>query len=139
MDIRISQYILESGIGLLVFYGFYYFLLRKETFFQLNRAYLLVTALVSILIPLVHFSLPVAEVTSGFSDMETPIFEPTYLPELVQQWHATAPVVWEPLEAAQPAPGFTFGQLLWLIYAIGIAVMSFRFLQKFSVLSRLIR
>ncbi len=139
MDIRISQYILESGIGLLVFYGFYYFLLRKETFFQLNRAYLLVTALVSILIPLVHFSLPVAEVTSGFSDMETPIFEPTYLPELVQQWHATAPVVWEPLEAAQPAPGFTFGQLLWLIYAIGIAIMSFRFLQKFSVLSRLIR
>jgi beta-lactamase regulating signal transducer with metallopeptidase domain len=139
MDIRISQYILESGIGLLVFYGIYYFLLRKETFFQLNRAYLLLTALASILIPLAHVSLPAVEVMSGPTTVEETFIEPTYLPELVQQWHDTAPVVWEPLEAVQPAPGFTFGQLLWLVYSIGIAVMSFRFFQKFSVLNRLIR
>ncbi len=40
-----------------LFYGLYYFLLRKETFFHLNRLFLLVALLFSVIIPLLHISI----------------------------------------------------------------------------------
>lgn len=40
-------------------YGLYYFLLRKETFFHLNRIFLLAVLGVSALIPVLHFSIPI--------------------------------------------------------------------------------
>lgn len=41
-------------------YGFYYLLLRKETFFHLNRSYLLAALLLSAIIPILHISLDLA-------------------------------------------------------------------------------
>ncbi|PVX52466.1 BlaR1 peptidase M56 [Balneicella halophila] len=40
-------------------YGLYYFLLRKETFFRLNRIYLLAILLLSALIPLIQITIPI--------------------------------------------------------------------------------
>ena len=42
------------NIYLVLFYGFYALLLRKETFFQLNRVYLVAAALLSFLIPTIQ-------------------------------------------------------------------------------------
>ncbi len=142
MDIQISQYILESGICLLVFYGIYYFLLKKETFFQLNRAFLLFTALISICLPLFHINLVTPAKVEAKAISETEFVEKgidEFLPPIVQQWHETTPEIWMPLEQVQSTPFLTFGQILWLLYAIGIVLMSFRFLQKFSKLRRIIR
>jgi len=47
-------YILKVTICWLGFYGLFYFLLSKETFFKVNRAYLLVSLFLGMLIP--HFS-----------------------------------------------------------------------------------
>ncbi|WP_028296558.1 M56 family metallopeptidase [Olivibacter sitiensis] len=46
------QYLFLANIALVAFFVFYYFLLRKETFFQVNRAYLLGTTVLSFIIPL---------------------------------------------------------------------------------------
>ena len=46
------SYFLESGILLVVFYLFFVLVIRKETFFQLNRFYLLVGISFSLLLPL---------------------------------------------------------------------------------------
>ncbi len=48
------HYLLLVNIYLLLFYGFYVVLLRKETFFQLNRVYLVSAALLSFFIPLIQ-------------------------------------------------------------------------------------
>ncbi|HVS90382.1 MAG TPA: M56 family metallopeptidase [Mucilaginibacter sp.] len=48
------QYLLLVNIYLLLFYGFYVLLLRSETFFQLNRLYLVSSALLSFIIPVIH-------------------------------------------------------------------------------------
>ncbi|WP_405377652.1 M56 family metallopeptidase [Nonlabens sp. Asnod3-A02] len=45
------QHILHSSILAILFYGVYHLFLRKETFFQWNRAYLLAIPLLSITIP----------------------------------------------------------------------------------------
>ena len=48
------QYLILSNIYLVLFYAFYIVLLRKETFFQLNRIYLLSSAVLSFIIPVIQ-------------------------------------------------------------------------------------
>lgn len=50
-------YLLKSGLLLVVFYGVYKILLESEKMFRFNRAYLLVSIVFSLLIPLQLFSL----------------------------------------------------------------------------------
>ncbi len=49
-----AQYLLESSICLFVFYIMYKMFFQKNTFFQINRIYLLSGALLSFFIPLLH-------------------------------------------------------------------------------------
>ncbi len=49
-------YILEVSLCWMVFYSVYYLLLSKETFFKLNRTYLLLTSVLGLLIPLTDLS-----------------------------------------------------------------------------------
>lgn len=48
-----SSYLIQTNLYLLCFYAFYWLILRRETFFGLNRAYLLISALSAALIPLI--------------------------------------------------------------------------------------
>lgn len=54
---NLLPFIIQSGIALLVFYLYFYFFLRKTKRFQLNRIYLLSSALMAVLIP--FFSFPI--------------------------------------------------------------------------------
>ena len=49
--------IIESAITLAIFYLFYRIFLKKETFFKLNRAYLLCSLLFAVTIPFLNFNL----------------------------------------------------------------------------------
>ena len=51
------SYLLWANVYLAVFYGFYWFFLRKETFFNLNRWYFLCSAMLSFTIPLLDLNL----------------------------------------------------------------------------------
>jgi hypothetical protein len=48
------QYLLLVNVYLVLFYGFYVALLRNETFFQLNRVYLVCASALSFIIPLIQ-------------------------------------------------------------------------------------
>ncbi|PRY48900.1 outer membrane transport energization protein TonB [Arcticibacter pallidicorallinus] len=48
------EYFVQVNAYLILFYGFFYLLLKNETFFNLNRAYLMGAAVLSFLIPLLH-------------------------------------------------------------------------------------
>jgi TonB family protein len=49
-----AYYLLQANIYLVVFYGFYKLLLEKETYFKLNRIYLLGSGLLSLCIPFIR-------------------------------------------------------------------------------------
>lgn len=51
------EYLLWANTYLAIFYGFYWFFLRKETFFQLNRVYLIGSTLFSFIIPLLDLKI----------------------------------------------------------------------------------
>lgn len=50
------SYFLAANLYLALFVGCYYVLLRRTTFFSLNRAYLLASVALSLLLPLVPLS-----------------------------------------------------------------------------------
>lgn len=55
MEITTFNYLIEWAIGIIFFYLMYYFLLRNETFFKLNRLFLMVSLFLSAIIPVLHF------------------------------------------------------------------------------------
>jgi TonB family protein len=52
----IGEYLVKSGIALALLYSFYWLLLRRDTHFNTNRIVLIVSIVVSLALPLIHFS-----------------------------------------------------------------------------------
>ncbi|MCK9639602.1 MAG: M56 family metallopeptidase [Prolixibacteraceae bacterium] len=55
MSTTVINFVFESGISLIIFTLVYMVFLRKETFFVLNRLYLMAAVIFSILLPFIHF------------------------------------------------------------------------------------
>jgi hypothetical protein len=119
----LTQYLLESSFCLLFFYILYHFLLRKETFFQLNRAYLLATPIISLLIPLVQ--IPLVSPTQGELPAEGLNLDIVY--PAITGANALEETIWEPVhnQTLQAWP-FSFGEVLTVLYLIGLTMMALR-------------
>ncbi len=97
------RYLIESALCMAAFYGLYHFLLRRETFFQWNRAYLLLAPLLAMLLPMLKIK--VQQPASTMAEVQ-PI--PTdILPEMLekvvenpltyawqQQWQQQEEAIW---------------------------------------------
>ena len=117
------HYLLLSNLYLILFFGFYVLLLQRETFFQLNRMYLVGSAVMSFLIPVIQL-------------------------DAVKQWFITQKVH-QTIYSANPGviyrfnhiepDQFTMGELLFTIYLTGIFVLSVKLIWQLFTLSRIIQ
>ncbi len=107
------SYLLKVTLCWAVFYLLYHLLLGKETFFRLNRWYLLGTVLLGLAIPAIEFELALAAepqifylqpITIGVEQLETVI-----------------------VSASGQEQGFDFWQMLVWVYWAGVVVASVRF------------
>jgi len=113
------NYLLLVNIYLLLFYGFYILLLRKETFFQLNRLYLVTAALFSFLIPLIQ------------SDWVKNLF----ITQKVQYTLYSSPVMlyqFTPIRNTH----ITIGQVWLMVYLAAITFLSLRFIWQLVSLKK---
>lgn len=114
------HYLLLVNLYLLLFYGFYALLLRNETFFQLNRAYLVSAALLSFIIPVIQAQwIKQLFITQR---VQQTIYSTIYRPEIVY--------------LAKPAQSlnFTIGQIFAIVYIGGAVFLLGRlFFQLLSV------
>jgi len=125
------QALLQVNLYWIAFYACYALLLRRQTFFALNRAYLLGALLFSFGLPLLQFSGSVPGLAS--SPVPEAMYQLTALPleraeMVVAQATAPAFVVVAQAEAAD-AP-FPWLALLWAMYAAGAAFMLVRLLRQ---------
>ena len=116
-------YLLKSAGILTIFFLVYKFLLQKETFFKLNRHYLLSGIVASLLLPFVVFNTyiyvePVIIQESVFYDMASPIIENA----TTQQSHVT----------------FNWNALLFNIYILGVVLVGVQFLIQLFSLYRIV-
>lgn len=117
------QYLLLVNLYVALFYGFYALLLRSETFFKLNRIYLVASALLSFLIPLIH------------SNWVRDLFITRKVEDTIMIY--SHPIMVYNLYPAQEQQ-ITIGQLLMYIYAAGALVLMGRFVWQLISLKKLI-
>ena len=119
-----AHYIIQINIYLIVFYGFYRLLLDKETYFTLNRIYLIGSALLSLALPFLRFewfaNQPVAQpVYQGVAQLNELVMTVTVTPQSPDQFNLTT--------------------LLVIIYVSGVTALTCRFIYKLYCVLRLIR
>ena len=121
------SYLLEVSLCWLGFYLLYFLLLSKETFFNINRLYLIVTLLLGLIVPLAAY-LPDSWFHYQESSVATVYFQPIYVG--VQQIEALA----------SPAPESSnnlITKVLIGIYLAGVLFFLSRFLYGFRQIFQL--
>ena len=129
--LSIPQYLIETSICLIIFYSFYHFFLQKETFFQLNRSYLLATPFLSLLIPYWNISLRREEVV-------TTAFDAVIYPAMQSAQQVQA-VFWEQMREPTPVFSLSVSDVIMAIYLGGVFLMGFSLLRSLWRLTRLIK
>jgi hypothetical protein len=122
------QHLIHSSILAVLFYAVYYFFLKKETFFQWNRVYLLAIPFLSISIPFL---------SAPFSIELAPLNEPVassisleMTENLILTDNAT------PLSVETPINYLMFALI---VYGIGVFISLLAFLYKISTIKEIIR
>ncbi len=117
------HYLLLSNLYLILFFGFYALLLQRETFFQLNRVYLLGSAIISFLIPAIQ------------SDWVKQWF---ITQKVHQTLYSASPDLVYGIQAIQPNR-ITIGEIVGAIYAAGIVLLSIKLIWQFVVLRQFLK
>jgi len=114
-------YLAQVSICLSVFYAFYFFFLRKDNFFQINRFYLLFTASLSFLIPLFQIE----------SSVVQPLTQATFL--------GLERDIQNVIVIDDYASTFSFEQILMSVYLLGFAFMFLKISVSLIYLFRLFK
>ncbi|MCJ8210468.1 TonB-dependent receptor plug domain-containing protein [Mucilaginibacter sp. RS28] len=113
------QYLILANIYLLLFCGFYKLLLRRETFFYLNRLYLVSTAILSFLLPLIQ------------ADWARQLFITQKINHTIYQL--------DPMmiyQQQQDDDRFTVGSILGIVYLVGMVLLALRFIIQLLILRK---
>jgi TonB family protein len=116
------QYLLLVNLYLVLFYAFYTLLLRKETFFQLNRVYLVSAALLSFFIPLIQ---------AGW-------VQGLFITQKVEYTIYRNPVIIHGLRPVEDAP-VNWGQLFAGLYLAGVAFWALKLAWQLIALNKIIK
>ena len=108
----ILVYILQVSVCLAIFYSFYYFLLRRETLFESNRTYILLSLVSSFALPLLRIYVDTA--LHDPDVIAAPVYVGTYVQEITYEL------------SARPVTPFPWDTLLKGVYALGVALLSIR-------------
>lgn len=119
-----AHYILQVNIYLIVFYGCYKVLLDKETYFLLNRIYLLAAGLLSLAIPFLRFE--------WFATQ--PVAQPLYVG--VDQLNSLMTQV---IVAPQKPESYSPGNLIVILYLAGILFFTGKLIWQLLTVGKLLK
>lgn len=129
-QLSIPQYLVESSFCLVIFYVFYHFVLRRETYFQLNRAYLIISAQLSLAIPILNIDLSTAQAITG-SDAILPLMK-----EITSMQTGIQQTISKPSQVLQ----ISIADAITWIYISGLFVMTLKLMsglfKLFNIISR---
>lgn len=119
-----AHYILQANIYLVIFYGFYKLFLANETYFTMNRLYLVMAAMLSLTIPFLRIEWftkqPAAQpIYTGVDQLQDFVTQVSISPDVPER--------------------FSMGNLLVLIYLAGVMIFSLLFIYKLTAVYRLLK
>ena len=113
-------YLFEVSVSLALFYSIYWLFLKKETFFAVNRLFLISSILFSFIVPFINTS---------FIKISSPIASR----QLIERTYVLGQT------ASTQAKTMGIFDILWLIYLVGAGLFLLRFLYKLLKLLILIK
>jgi hypothetical protein len=123
-------YLLQVNLYLLLFYLFYLVLLRNETFFRLNRFYLIGSAALALFIPLLR------------ADWIKELFVTEKVQQLAQNIEAVVTVSQTTTTIAtlkvEESP-LTSAEWFWIIYGLVTVIFMLNFLRKLYLLNQILK
>lgn len=114
-------YTLQASVGLILMYALFWFFFRKDTFYKLNRFYLISSVFLSLLIPLFNFNF-------------TPASSNTTIVVMLDSISITSEKAGSIIKQ-----NISLYQGLLIAYLTGVAIFSLRFLFEIIQIIRLIR
>ncbi|MCH2195400.1 M56 family metallopeptidase [Kordia sp.] len=139
-------YLLESSVILAVFYVFYIAVLKKETFFNLNRFFLIGIVVFSLLLPLMSFDFSQGNITVIDNSIEEfGNFRASYY-ETAETWEykasktsiSTHDTTSEVHESTTIDWTYIFLKFVWSIYIIGVLFCLSKLFWNFRKLQKMI-
>jgi BlaR1 peptidase M56 len=127
-------YLLQSSVCLMAFYALYACLFSKETFFHLNRFFLMFSALASLCIPMLHIAISDAAPVLVHSKLD-------HLPQLSRQMQIGTHAVETQLNTPITAPlTMQLGELVFYLYLTGlfalVCLLAYRLFRLFQVIQK---
>src|SRR5665648_55895 len=134
-------YVIRSSLSLLIMFGLYWFLLRKEKTFIFNRYFLIFAIIISLVNPLI--SIPINIRNDGVREKIVSALNSS-IPSLDHRQDNTSKVEYQLYPEAEPlkegiSSGFNFMQILLILYASGVILLLFRFIRNIFFISHLTR
>lgn len=111
------DFLIKSTVSLIVFIVFYYFFLENEKMNQFKRFYLLITIVISFIIPFINIE--VIEIIPVVNKIEPETLEKTSEP--------IEKIIFNQDKFQIPKKQNIFPYLYWFIYVLGLLIMAFRF------------
>jgi|GEM_PF-699709 len=132
------QYLLESAFCLALFYAFYLLVLRRETFFQINRWYLLLTPVLAFGIPALNIRLEQPPAPVMMDAVKLPAPAPMVeWPSVVERVQTAPRAVSHVMN--RPVWSLQLGDVLWCIYGAVAALFLLRLAWQIIAMIRFIR
>ena len=119
-------FLYESGISLSVLYIFYWFLLRKETYFSLNRIILVSTLLLALIIPFIRITI------TGHAEQGSIIY-------IFDRFIMDPLVVSPETEQADKIQSISLIQIIYFIYFAGVIFFCLKFFVQFFQIFKLVK
>ncbi|BAX81878.1 cell envelope biogenesis protein TonB [Labilibaculum antarcticum] len=127
----IILYFLQSAICMAFFYALYWLFLKKDTFFRINRVFLLLTLLASVLIPTLEIPFqpePKSAIENPFHVLDAVV--------IASQQYLNSNMLEEVVVTATVNKVLTGYQYLGIVYILGVFLFSIRFFKNlFQLLS----
>ena len=118
----IVLYFLQSAICMAFFYALYWLFLKRDTFFRINRVFLLLTLAASLLIPSlkIPFQIESSSIASNYDVLDTVV--------LASQQYLSANMLQEVVVTADKH--IDWYQYIGIVYFAGMFLLSIRFLKN---------
>jgi len=134
-------YILKSSLSLIILFGLYWFLLRREKLFIFNRYFLIFSILFSLVITFISIPVNIRTnetqkniITLLNGNLPALSYEQNPITNSSKQQYTVA----DSFTEASPAK-ISFSQILIIVYVIGLILLLFRFTKNIFTISRQIQ
>ncbi len=105
------KYLLEANFCIVIFYLLYHYILKKDTFFQFNRAYLIVVPIIALALPLINFG----SISTIENNTPTAL---NFIPKSIETFQQSEVLFQERIYTQETGFSISLGELFFWFYII---------------------